>query len=93
MELGSWYKLRQYLLRNEADAIGQVSSLIAQGSARFLEDLGLEAREENSQMHALSKRAAHDAAAVKVLSIMAMLYLPSTFVSVRCRGLMEIFFG
>lgn len=42
----------------------------------------MEAREENSQMHVLTKRGTQDAAAVKVLSIMALIFLPATVVSV-----------
>jgi hypothetical protein len=82
-----------YLLVVELTRWQQVSSLIAQGSASSLEHLGIEARKENSQMHELSKKTTQDAAAVKILSIMAMVYLPSTFVSVRARRLRSVFCG
>lgn len=55
---------------------------MALGSGRSLEDLGRAARVENSQIHALTKKSAQDAAAVKVLTIMMLIYLPTTVVSV-----------
>ena len=55
---------------------------MALGSGRSLEDLGKEARAENSQIHELTKKSAQDAAAVKVLTVMMLIYLPTTVVSV-----------
>lgn len=55
---------------------------MALGNGLSLEDLGKEAREENSQIHELTKKSAQDAAAVKVLTIMMLVYLPATVVSV-----------
>jgi hypothetical protein len=59
---------------------------MALGNGRSLEDLGREAREENCQIHELAKKSTQDAAAVKVLTIMMLVYLPATVVSVSpCR--------
>jgi hypothetical protein len=55
---------------------------MALGNGRALEDLGNEAREENSQIHELTKKSTEDAAAVKVLTIMMLVYLPATVVLV-----------
>jgi hypothetical protein len=55
---------------------------MALGNGRALEDLGKEAREENSQIHELTKKSTEDAAAVKVLTIMMLVYLPTTVVLV-----------
>lgn len=55
---------------------------MALGNGHSLEDLGKEAREENSQIHELAKKSAQDAAAVKILTIMMLVYLPATVVSV-----------
>jgi hypothetical protein len=55
---------------------------MALGNGRALEDLGKEAREENSQIHELTKKSTEDAAAVKVLTIIMLLYLPTTVVLV-----------
>ena len=55
---------------------------MALGSGRSLEDLGKEAREENSQIHELTKKSVQDAFAVKVLTVMMLIYLPTTAVSV-----------
>jgi hypothetical protein len=56
---------------------------MALGSGHSLEDLGKEAREENTQIHQLTKRSTQDAAAVKVLTIIMLVYLPATVVLVR----------
>lgn len=55
---------------------------MALGNGHALEDLGKEAREENSQIHELTKKSTQDAAAVKVLTIMMLVYLPATVVLV-----------
>lgn len=52
------------------------------GNGRALEDLGKEAREENSHIHKLTKKSTQDAAAVKVLTVMMLVYLPATVVLV-----------
>ncbi|ERF72332.1 hypothetical protein EPUS_06088 [Endocarpon pusillum Z07020] len=57
-----------------------VSSFMSLGNGRALEDLGKEAREENSHIHNLTKKSTQDAAAVKVLTIMMLVYLPATVV-------------
>jgi hypothetical protein len=55
---------------------------MALGNGLSLEDLGNEARDENSQIHKLTKQSTQDAAAVKVLTIIMLVYLPATVVSV-----------
>ena len=52
------------------------------GNGRSLESLGEEARTENFQIHELTKKSAQDAAAVKILTIMMLVYLPATVVLV-----------
>jgi hypothetical protein len=65
-----------------------LSSLLEQNSGHALEVLGQESRKENFEMRELSKRmhkltekATQDAAAVKVLTVMTLIYLPATVVS------------
>ena len=55
---------------------------MALGNGRALEDLGKAAREENSQIHELTKKSTEDAAAVKVLTFIMLVYLPTTVVLV-----------
>lgn len=65
-----------------------LSSLLEQNSGHALEVLGQESRKENAEMrelsermHKLTEKATQDAAAVKVLTIMTLIYLPATVVS------------
>jgi hypothetical protein len=65
-----------------------LSSLLDQSSGHALETLAQESRNENMEMRALSERmhkltekATQDAAAVKVLTIMTLIYLPATVIS------------
>lgn len=53
---------------------------MALGNGHSLEDLGKEAGEENSQIPELAKKTTQDAAAVKVLTIMMLVYLPTTVI-------------
>lgn len=48
-----------------------------------LKVLALESRDENTIMHALAEKTTRDAAAVKVLTVITLVYLPATAVLVR----------
>jgi hypothetical protein len=52
------------------------------GNGHSLKALAEEARSENVTMRRLTEKATQDAAAVKVLTIMTLVYLPATVVSV-----------
>ncbi|KAL2074323.1 hypothetical protein VTL71DRAFT_8101 [Oculimacula yallundae] len=54
---------------------------IAQGNGDSLRVLAQESREENSTMRALTERATRDAAAVKVITLITIIYLPTSVVS------------
>ncbi len=55
---------------------------IAQGNGESLEILAQESREENSTMRDLTEKATNDAAAVKVITLITIIFLPTTVVSV-----------
>ena len=59
-----------------------MSSFLDLGNGLSLEKLAKEAREENRTMGELAAKSTRDAAAVKVLTIMFLVYLPATVVSV-----------
>ena len=59
-----------------------MSSLLDLGNGHSLKLLAEEARTENVTMRRLTEKATQDAAAVKVLTIMTLVYLPATVVSV-----------
>ena len=67
----------------------QVSSLLDLGNGHSLKTLAEEARVENTTMRTLTEKATADAAAVKVLTIMTLVYLPATVVSVRLIHLLK----
>lgn len=69
----------------------QVSSFMDLGNGRSLEDLGKEARIENTQIHEMTKKSTQDAAAVKILTIMMLVYLPATVVLVSSCGSFPVF--
>lgn len=65
-----------------------LSSFLDLGNGHALQNLARESRQENEgmrklseRMHELTKKATRDAAAVKVLTIMTLIYLPATVVS------------
>ena len=60
----------------------QVSSLLDLGNGYSLKTLAEEARADNINMRLLTEKATADAAAVKVLTIVTLVYLPATVVSV-----------
>lgn len=59
-----------------------MSNVLDLGNGNSLKVLAEEARLENSAMKDLTVKATQDAAAVKVLTIMTLVYLPATVVSV-----------
>lgn len=61
----------------------QLSSLLDLGNGFSLKQLAKEARKENIAMRQLTEKGTGDAAAVKVLTIITLIYLPATVVSVR----------
>ena len=61
----------------------QLSSLLDLGNGYSLKELAEEARKENTAMRKLTERSTKDAAAVKVLTMITLIYLPATVVSVR----------
>lgn len=60
----------------------QLSSLLDHGNGSSLKQLAEEARKENITMRQLTEKSTKDAAAVKVLTIITLVYLPATVVSV-----------
>ena len=60
----------------------QLSSLLDLGNGYSLKELAEEARKENSAIRKLTEKSTKDAAAVKVLTMITLIYLPATVVSV-----------
>ena len=60
----------------------QLSSLLDLGNGNSLKELAEEARRENTTMRRLTEKSTQDAAAVKVLTMITLVYLPATVVSV-----------
>lgn len=60
----------------------QLSSLLDLNNGEALRKLAEEARKENQTMRILTEKGTRDATAVKVLTIMTLIYLPATVVSV-----------
>ncbi|KAI4159818.1 MAG: hypothetical protein LQ342_006236 [Letrouitia transgressa] len=63
-------------------SIKLLSSLLDLGNGYALKVLAEEARKENTTMRKLTEKSTRDAAAVKVLTIITLIYLPVTVVSV-----------
>lgn len=59
-----------------------MSSLLDLANGHSLKVLAEQARSENIAMRRLTEKATQDAAAVKVLTIMTLVYLPATVVLV-----------
>jgi 3-methyladenine DNA glycosylase AlkC len=60
----------------------QVSTLLDLSNGHSLKVLAQESRSENATMRALSERGFRDAVAIKVLTIVTLVYLPTTVVAV-----------
>ena len=58
-----------------------LSSLLDLENGRSLNKLAIEARQENAVMRALSQKATADASAVKVITIITLIYLPTSVVT------------
>ncbi|KEF55188.1 uncharacterized protein A1O9_08842, partial [Exophiala aquamarina CBS 119918] len=61
-----------------------VANILDLDNGNVLKVLAIESRAENATMHALTEKAARDAAAVKVLTIVTLVYLPTTAVLNFC---------
>ncbi|MCJ1394648.1 hypothetical protein MMC18_007528 [Xylographa bjoerkii] len=62
-------------------ATSLLSNLLDLATGHSLKTLAEEARKENITMRTLTEKTTHDAAAVKVLTIITLIYLPATVVS------------
>ncbi len=60
----------------------QSSSILDLGNGQSLKQLAEETRKENVTMRKLTEKSTQDAAAVKVLTIITLIYLPTTVVLV-----------
>ena len=60
----------------------QLSSLLELGNGNTLKQLADQTRKENHSIRVLTEKGTQDAAAVKVLTIITLIYLPATVVSV-----------
>ncbi|ERF72821.1 hypothetical protein EPUS_04256 [Endocarpon pusillum Z07020] len=58
-----------------------VASFLDLGNGFALRELGHDAREETEEIHKLTESSAQDAAAVKLLTMIMLIYLPATVVS------------
>ncbi|KAJ4665798.1 hypothetical protein HRR95_008550 [Exophiala dermatitidis] len=58
-----------------------VSNILDLSNSTALKNLALESARENAVMHELTKKATQDAAAVKVLTVLTLIYLPATVIS------------
>ena len=61
----------------------KLSNILDLGNGFSLKQLGEEARNENVTMRRLAEKSTEDSAAVKVLTIITLIYLPATVVSVN----------
>ena len=60
----------------------QVANILQLDNGNALQLLAIEARNENKIMQSLTEKATGDAAAVKVLTVITLIYLPTTAVLV-----------
>ena len=72
----------QFQLSLSDSGHSKLSSLLNLGNGHALELLAEEARRENINIRRLTEKGTRDAAAVKVLTIITLIYLPATVVSV-----------
>ncbi|KAL9587546.1 MAG: hypothetical protein Q9203_003458 [Teloschistes exilis] len=82
-EVGSYRRQMETLRMKVQGSIHLLSSLLDLGNGSSLKALAEEAKQENTSMHALTEKSTKDAAAVKVLTTITLIYLPVTVVSVR----------
>ncbi|EXJ91804.1 hypothetical protein A1O3_00354 [Capronia epimyces CBS 606.96] len=69
------------LQRKVRSASDLVSSILDLSNSTALKNLAVASAQENAGMHELTKKATQDAAAVKVLTILTLIYLPATVIS------------
>ncbi|OCK74722.1 hypothetical protein K432DRAFT_363217 [Lepidopterella palustris CBS 459.81] len=76
------YVKRAQSLKDKVKSTTQLlSDLLHYEDAVALKDIGREAQLENKAMHYLTERSTKDAAAVKVLTVISLIYLPTTIVA------------
>ncbi|TVY81366.1 Serine/threonine-protein kinase dkf-1 [Lachnellula suecica] len=63
-----------------SDLLNYENAQIAHHNEKSLNDLAKESKEENSKMRILTERSSRDAAAVKILTVITLIYLPMTVV-------------
>jgi len=66
----------------------KLSGLLDHGNGLALRDLAVQAKHENEVMRQLTEKGTRDAAAVKVLTVITLIYLPATVVSVSIRRML-----
>ncbi|KAH7386569.1 hypothetical protein BKA64DRAFT_646116 [Cadophora sp. MPI-SDFR-AT-0126] len=64
-----------------SDALSYENAQVTNLNAKSLHDLAQESKEENSKMRILTERSTRDAAAVKILTVITLIYLPVTVVA------------
>ncbi|PVH74785.1 hypothetical protein DL98DRAFT_19703 [Cadophora sp. DSE1049] len=64
-----------------SDLLDYENAQIANHNEKSLNDLAKESKEENSKMRILTERSTQDAAAVKILTVITLIYLPVTVVA------------
>lgn len=70
------------ILKDRVTAIAQLlSDLLSYEEAVALKDLSRESYKEGKEMHRLTERSTKDAAAVKILTVITLIYLPTTIVA------------
>lgn len=65
-----------------SDLLDYENAKIAEENSKALAILAEESREENTAMRALTEKGTKDAAAVKVITLITILFLPTTVVAV-----------
>ncbi|OJD29032.1 cmgc cdk protein kinase [Diplodia corticola] len=74
---------RAATLKERVISTGQLlSDLLRYEDQKALKDLNKQSQEENRMMRSLAEKSTKDAEAVKVLTIIGLVYLPTTFVAV-----------
>jgi len=67
-----------------------VANILDLDNGNALKELAIESKAENAIMHSLTEKATRDAAAVKVLTIVTLVYLPTTAVLVSSSQTHEV---
>ena len=80
-EVGFLRKKLESLHKRVGATVQLLSSILDLENGLSLRKLAEESRSENQALHALTKKATQDAAAVKVITIITMIYLPASVVA------------